>query len=142
MKYFGETGGPGTVHREPIAWPGTEQGFPLLGSPTGLVKDAEFRDTPLHLYYRAERFRLWMEEDHRRFVDIMDRVVNGQFKLYKRDDHWIPEQEHYIVCLEWAQIYGVPKQRNTANVSASASSAPKPQLAGHIPNTAPDGAMV
>lgn len=106
LKYFGEPGGPGTVHGVPVSWPGTPHGFPLLGPPAAATKDSEFTETPIHSYYRRERYRMWMEEDHARCVDILDRCTNGQFKLWSRQDHWMPDEMEYLIFLEWSQYYG------------------------------------
>lgn len=105
LKYFGEPGGDSTPHSAPLLWPGTSAGFPVRGGPPRNHREGD--PEPYHVgEYHAERFRLWMDDDHQRFTWIMDRVFNGWFKILKRDDFWDANQEAFLVWLEWLQIYG------------------------------------
>ena len=107
LKFFKETGGPGTPHGQPLIWPGTTEGFPVRGvnGPVAL-KQHETENIPIAMDYHARRFRLWNPEEAADFNSVMDHIVNGLYMQHKRFDNYVPEEQDYVVRLEWVQIYG------------------------------------
>lgn len=107
LKFFRERG-PDNL---PLHFPGTPEGFPVLGAP-GSLRREESREIPLRLDYKQRRFRLGDPEDAAQFADVMDHIGAGLYLLYKRLDRWPDNEEAPIVHLEWYQVYGeVPPSR-------------------------------
>ena len=107
-KYFGEvSGGQHGNHR--LQWPGTPDGFPVLGSSGSAVnlKQEELDNIDYRLDFKSKMFELWDEQQKAEFDDINDKILNQWYGLQHRADHWDEEKKHYRVWLEWCQIYGV-----------------------------------
>ena len=106
-KYFGEEGGPQHGSQK-LHWPGTLEGFPVAasGSVPDLKKE-ELENLELRYDFKSKMFKLWLEPEKAEFDDINDKIVNGWYRLLKRSDHWSEDQSHYIVWLEWCQVYGM-----------------------------------
>lgn len=104
-KFFGEQGGPqhGDGH---LNWPGTADGFPVLGNAANLKKE-EFENLPLQLNFKSKMYELWDEAQKAEFDDINDKIVNGWYRLLKRVDTWQEEHKHYRAWMEWVQVYGM-----------------------------------
>jgi hypothetical protein len=102
-------------HGDHLTWPGTDAGFPILGKVTGAFKEREYEELEHKLTYHSRDFLLWDPDDHREYLYIMERAVNGWFKVYDRERRWDDEHKGYRVWLEWAQVYGVaPRQQGDA----------------------------
>jgi hypothetical protein len=104
LKYFSDQGG--ADHGGPLHWPGTMDGFPFRGDTVPNLRQQELETLPLALDYKSRSFKLWEPEDKAEFDVIMDRIVNGWYMQHKRFDNYVPEQNEYVVRLEWVQIYG------------------------------------
>lgn len=103
LKYFGDRGG--EEHGGPLSWPGV-RGFPFRGDVVPDLKQQEMEQLPLALDYKSRSFKLWDDKDKADFDQVMDRIVNGWYMQHKRYDNYVPEQQEYVVRLEWVQIYG------------------------------------
>ena len=106
LKFFAERGGPGTVHRDTLHWPGTADGFPFRGPAVPQLHDDEYANIPLALDYHSKRFFLWEEADKLEFDVVMDHIANGLYLKYHRESHWDAEHQAPVVWLEWLQVYG------------------------------------
>jgi hypothetical protein len=107
-KYFGDRGGP-LHNNERLHWPGTSDGFPVVGGaalPPDLKKE-ELDSLDLRLDFKSKMFELWDPIQKAEFDDVNDKIVNGWFLLQRRNDNWAPEHNHFRVWLEWAQVYGM-----------------------------------
>jgi len=107
-KYHGEMGGQ-QHNNSLLQWPGTVDGFPVLGPPGGSanLKQDEIENLDLQYDFKSRMFILWDEKDKAEFDDINDKIVNGWYRLLKRSDNWDDEHKHFRVWLEWFQIYGM-----------------------------------
>lgn len=101
FKFIGDVGPGG----EKLQFPGTVDGFPVMG-PAQNLRDDEFQNLPLDLHFRSKLFKLWVEEDAREFAEVNQRICSGLYMEKVRHDQWIAEQQHYCVYLEWIQVYG------------------------------------
>lgn len=104
LKYFSDQGGEN--HGGSLHWPGTTDGFPFRGDSVPNLKQQEMEELPLALDYKSRSFKLWDEKEKAAFDVIMDRIVNGWYMQHKRFDNYVPDQQEYVVRLEWVQIYG------------------------------------
>ena len=104
-KYFGERGGPQHGSHN-LQWPGTPDGFPVLGAGID-IKQEELDKIDYRLDYKSKLFELWDAQQKAEFDDINDKILNNWYSQIKRTDHWDEENKHYRVWLEWCQIYGV-----------------------------------
>lgn len=104
LKYFSDRGG--ADHGGQLHWPGTQEGFPFRGEHVPTLKQSETENLAHALDYHSRSFKLWDPEDKRAFDVVMDRIVNGWYMQHKRFDNFVPEQQEYVVRLEWVQIYG------------------------------------
>lgn len=107
LKYFGDRGGESSTHGAPLHWPGTVDGYPFRGNSAPLMKKEELADVPLTRDFKSKMFHLWIPEEKAEFDAIKDRIESGWFRQRKREDHWIADKMHYVVWLEWVQIYGM-----------------------------------
>lgn len=112
-KYYGEIGGaqhPGGR----LNWPGTLDGFPVLGQlgAEANIKQEELENAELRKDFKSRMFLLWDEKDKADFDDINDKIVNGWYLLLKRADVYDDQQKHYRVWIEWAQVYGMIPPRH------------------------------
>lgn len=107
-KFHAEMGGP-QHSGERLNWPGTLDGFPVIGSQGAManLKQEELESLELRYDYRSKMFLLWEPEAKTEFDDINDKIVNGWYRLLKRADVYDEENKHYRVWLEWAQVYGM-----------------------------------
>lgn len=114
-KFYGEVGGP--QHGDArLSWPGTLDGFPVIGRPgsTSDLKKEELENLELRYDFKSKMFRLWVAEEKAEFDDINDKIVNGWYRIVKRADNWDDEEKHYRVWLEWCQVYGmIPPKSHT-----------------------------
>ena len=106
-KYHGEIGGP-QHGSERLNWPGTLEGYPVVGN-TGRtdLKQEELENIDLRYDFKSHMFSLWDPAEKAAFDDINDKIVNGWYRLLKRSDNWDEENKHFRVWLEWAQVYGM-----------------------------------
>ena len=107
-KYFGEHGGP-QHNNAHLHWPGTMDGFPVVGPSSAFadLKQDEIENIDLQYDFKSRMFTLWDEKEKAEFDDVNDKIVNGWYRLLKRSDHWDDEKKHFRVWLEWFQIYGM-----------------------------------
>ena len=114
-KFHGELGGP--QHGDgKLNWPGTMDGFPVLGQKgtTANLKQDELENLELRYDFKSRMFLLWDEKAKIDFDDVNDKIVNGWYRLLKRSDVYDEENQHYRVWLEWAQVYGmIPPRQQT-----------------------------
>jgi len=106
-KYHGEIGG--SQHNNArLNWPGTLDGFPVLGSgQRNDLKQDELENIELQYDFKSKMFELWDVNQKAEFDDINDKIVNGWYRLLKRSDNWDDDNKHFRVWLEWAQVYGM-----------------------------------
>lgn len=106
-KYHGEVGG-AQHNNARLNWPGTLDGFPVIGSGqrTDLKQD-ELENIDIQYDFKSRMFELWDTAQKSEFDDINDKIVNGWYRLLKRTDNWDDEHKHFRVWLEWAQVYGM-----------------------------------
>lgn len=112
-KFHGETGGP-EHNNEQLFWPGTVEGFPVIGrkGSTADLKKEELENLDLRRDFKSKMFELWDPQQKAEFDHISDKLVNGLYVLVRRADNWDTEQKHYRVWMEWCQIYGeLPESR-------------------------------
>lgn len=106
-KYHGELGGPQHNNAQ-LNWPGTLDGFPVLGSGQRPdLKQDELENIDLQYDFKSHMFELWDPAQKAEFDSINDKIVNGWYRLLKRTDNWDDEHKHFRVWLEWAQVYGM-----------------------------------
>lgn len=107
-KYYGEVAGPqhGDVR---LNWPGTAEGFPVIGKQGGLpdLKQEETENLDLRFDFKSKMFEMWDPAQKTEFDDINDKIINGWYRLVKRADNWDEEHKHYRVWMEWFQVYGM-----------------------------------
>ena len=92
-----------------LLWPGTMDGFPVIGQP-GVVpnlKQEELERAEERRDYKSRMFLLWEAEEKQAFDELLDRIINGWYRLLRRADTWDEEHKHYRVWIEWYQVYGV-----------------------------------
>lgn len=108
QKYHGEHGGAQHGHSQ-LNWPGTADGFPVVGPPgfTPNLKQDEVDNLELVKDFHSKMFELWDPSQKAAFDEISDRLINGWYYLVKRADTWDEEHKHYRVWLEWFQVYGM-----------------------------------
>lgn len=106
MQFFRDRGGPNTEHGNYLFWPGTVDGFPVRSNQAPHLRQHELESLPLSLNFRSRMFRLWEPTDKRAFDQVMNCIINTWYREHKRYDTWVPEQQAYLVWLEWIQIYG------------------------------------
>lgn len=112
---------------EPLAWPGTLDGYPFAGTPPRHLKQEEYEDVPLRLNYCWDEFIL--PRDRERYIEIKDRAANGWYLLRKEDGpHYDPESKTYRATLEWVEVYGVtPPPKHPAARDAHAPVPDRPE---------------
>lgn len=82
-------------------------GMPFRGPTAPLLKRDELIDhVQIHRDFRHKKFDLSDSEQDKQFEHVMDRCINGWYKLYYIDRRWSEEKQNYIVYLEWSQQYG------------------------------------
>lgn len=115
-KFHSETAGPQHGPDARLNWPGTLDGFPVLGpqGSTANLKQEELENLELRYDYRSKMFLLWEPEAKAEFDDINDKIVNGWYRFLKRADVYDEEHKHYRVWLEWAQVYGMIPPKATS----------------------------
>lgn len=106
-KYHNELGG--SQHGDArLQWPGTMEGFPVLGNATRTnLKQDEVENIDVRLDFKSKMFELWDAPQKTEFDNINDKIVNGWYMLQRRNDHWDEENKHFRVWLEWCQVYGM-----------------------------------
>lgn len=104
-----------------LNWPGTGDGFPVLGPAADTTKD-EYDDIPLILNFRSRVFQLADEEQKAAFDVVQDRIVNGWYRLVKRTDRWPDTDAAPTVWLEWVEIYGESPTTKHPHQSAQTAS--------------------
>ena len=106
-KYHGERTG-NQHNNELLNWPGTLDGFPVVGGASRSdLKQEELENIDLRYDFKSRMFELWDAAQKTEFDDINDKIVNGWYRLLKRSDNWDAETNHFRVWLEWAQVYGM-----------------------------------
>lgn len=104
--YYGEQD---DRHKGKLLYPGGPDGYPIRlaegENPTPLLRQEEFDSLETKNDFRWKLFDLSKAEDAAEYVYVMDRVTNGWFSLIARERHWIPEEQKYLVYVEWVQIY-------------------------------------
>lgn len=114
-KFHGEIGGP-EHNNERLFWPGTPEGFPVIGraGSTADLKKEELENLDLRRDFKSKMFELWDPQQKAEFDGVSDKLVNGWYILVKRSDNWDDEHKHYRVWMEWCQIYGaLPEIKKT-----------------------------
>lgn len=113
LKYFRDKGGPESGHRGQLMWPGTADGFPVLGNgqtPPDLRQE-EYDNLPLSLDFKSDKFEMWDADQKNRYDEIMDRIVNGWYM--QRERRVLDTERGPLIWLEWVQIYGeIPNAKN------------------------------
>ena len=89
------------------AWPGTPEGFPVVGA-TGPLTRVDAKRLQYVAKFQSRMFCLYEPLDKQAFDAVMQHITLGLFRVIKQEYHWLPEQKHYMVWLEWCQIYAVP----------------------------------
>lgn len=110
-KYHGEVGGAQHGGAK-LNWPGTMDGFPVMGGAPVDLKKEELEDLDLRFDFKSKMFELWDEAQKAEFDDVNDKIVNGWYRLVKRADNWDEEKKHFRVWLEWFQVYGMIPPRH------------------------------
>ncbi|NDD52734.1 hypothetical protein EBZ39_02440 [bacterium] len=106
-KYHGEIGGPQHNNAQ-LNWPGTLDGFPVIGNGNRPdLKQEELENIDIQYDFKSRMFELWDTAQKAEFDNINDKIVNGWYRLLKRSDNWDDENKHFRVWLEWAQVYGM-----------------------------------
>ena len=111
-KYHGEIGGE-QHNNARLNWPGTLDGFPVIGSGNRAdLKQEELENIDIQYDFKSRMFELWDVTQKAEFDNINDKIVNGWYRLLKRNDNWDDENKHFRVWLEWAQVYGMIPPKN------------------------------
>lgn len=107
-KYHGEVGGIQHNNAQ-LNWPGTLDGFPVLGGagPRPDLKQEELENIDIQYDFKSRMFELWDTTQKAEYDNINDKIVNGWYRLLKRTDNWDEKNNHFRVWLEWAQVYGM-----------------------------------
>ncbi len=104
-KFYSERGGP--EHGGLLSWPGTIDGFPFRGANVPLLTPTEQEERIETVPdFHAKKFRLWIEEENKEYQEVMDRIVKGWYVKLYRHEHWVEQEQHLLIYLEWAQMYG------------------------------------
>lgn len=128
MKYFDQKGGPEQGMQ--LTWPGTMDGFPIIGDAANLnLKQEETAQIPLRLDFHSKEFYMWDPESKKEFDLVMDRIVNGLYMQHQRENVRTPEGR--LVWLEWVQIYGEISNDNKAGANFSEARSRAIQLGAH-----------
>lgn len=123
MKFFREQGG--SDHGGKLHWPGTPDGFPFRGAAAPHLKQDEVEQIRLALDYKSSMFRLWIPDEKAAFDVVMDRIANSWYMKNHREDKWNEEHQHYLVWLEWVQIYGETPNGKSPSGTAPSSKGSK-----------------
>jgi hypothetical protein len=100
FKFFGEQDA--KEHGGPLFWSEALGGLPYRGTHAPvLTRDELESQVEVHHDYKVEKFDLEDEEQQKRYINIMTRVVNGWYILHKNLEI-TPMQR----VLEWSQRYG------------------------------------
>lgn len=112
MKYFG-TQDP-DLHGDHLTWPGTADGFPVLGNYGGHLHQDEYEALALASTFNCDTFFTWDVESMVKFKQIMDYVHNGGFFVKKRMEQYDEEKKGWRLYVEWVQVYGLPPRDRDA----------------------------
>lgn len=122
-KYFGQQDP--ELHGGPVTWPGTLDGFPILGRFNGDLKQEEYEDLTNVAQFRCETFRTWDPESMERLAKVMDHAANGQFFVQRRLEHYDEQEKGWRIYLEWVQVYGLaPRGRDAVRLLAQGRDGP------------------
>lgn len=106
-KYINEQG---SLHPDALQWPGSIDGYPVLGKPQ-LTTQKEMESIEHAAYYHFELLDVVNSDaDRKRYTEIMDRVQNGLFKLVHINRAYTTADGDRV-WLEWVQIYGIKTPR-------------------------------
>jgi len=105
FKHFGEQDN--TEHGGRLFWSGALGGLPFRGpyAPT-LNQDEVETQVSTSFDFKSDVFDLADEEQRKRYVWVMDRIVNRWFVLHHIERQLIAAEKRAIVYLEWSQRYG------------------------------------
>jgi hypothetical protein len=91
------------VHGSQLTWPGID-GFPVIGEHRGPVPDNE-NDYDLIAKFGAAEFVMNDPASRARFIEIMNYVYCGWFKIVKRHDRYDEAKKGWIFWIEWIGVY-------------------------------------
>lgn len=81
-----------------------EDGLPFRGNNVPLYRSEEWDERLVRVGdFKNGSFNLQDPEQNRRFLEVMDRALNGWYALFKRHDDF--EHDKQTVYLEWAELY-------------------------------------
>lgn len=100
-KYFSRTQ---DDHGNQLNWPGTVDGYPVIGKPGAMMRTEETEDIPLEYYFGAEM--LTLPQDLARYIEIKDRITNGLWVQSREEVNYDPEAKEYNVLITWVEPYG------------------------------------
>ena len=105
LKHFGEQGS--DEHGGRLFWSQALDGLPFRGpfAPTLSQEEVETQ-VGVTFDFKSDVFDLSDEAQRKRYVGIMDRIVNRWYVLHHIERQLIPAEKKAIVYLEWSQRYG------------------------------------
>jgi hypothetical protein len=77
------------------------------------------------------RFRTWIEEENKAYLDVVDMVVNGWAQCLFIDRWRDPEEGRHVIYVEWAE-YFLEDGNTRAQVHGGHLSYGQPNLAQHF----------
>lgn len=105
LKHFGEQNS--EEHGGRLFWSQSLGGIPFRGpyAPT-LSQDEVETQVEMAFDFKSDVFDLSDVEQKKRYIGVMDRIVNRWYVLHHIERQLIPAEKKAIVYLEWSQRYG------------------------------------
>lgn len=96
------------LYGDQLTWPGVYN-LPILGHHDRLMKQEEVDEAEVVSDFRAAKFDTWDDASMARYVEVMDRVMNGLFIVRRRTpEQWVPEHGGWSFWMEWVQLHVLP----------------------------------
>ena len=81
-------------------------GIPILGTPRGSYGPEEFeRKMVPSKFFRFQEFDLSQEKDREEYTDVMDKILNGWFKIIHKEKVEGESGQPFKWYLEWYEVY-------------------------------------
>lgn len=91
---------------DPLIWGGDPANrLPFRGNFIPDLRKDEIDNLDLAIQFKSQMFELWDTGQKALFDKIKSAASVGWFVIKKCEYHFIPEQRHYAVWMEWEQYY-------------------------------------
>ena len=85
----------------------TSQGFPLMGNATPNLTQEEYDNIPHGVNANVKVFDLGNSSDLEEYTQILDKIVNGLFRLIDRTKLISEDGKEIRLHLEWGEVVGI-----------------------------------